>query len=174
MQAIIEKLQNRYSLSDIVEQRANLTFVTVKQTDAVSIITHLRDIEGFTHIVLMTAVDRIEENKFQITYLLHNYDLHSDLGIRVLIDRDNPEMESIHHLWKHTRVFQRELHEMFGINFPGSPDVDVPMLLEGWDGPPPMRRDFDTKKYSEEKFDHRPRNHVEPEKQFRQEMYPED
>ncbi|WP_416208189.1 NADH-quinone oxidoreductase subunit C [Halomonas sp.] len=34
---------------------------------------------------------------------------------------------------------QRELKEMFGIDFPGSPRVDEPFVLESWDDIPPMR-----------------------------------
>ncbi len=174
MKTLIEKLNLHFDLENVKFQRDNLCFATISKEDAVALITHLRDLENFTHLVLLTAVDRIEQNQFQLTYILHNYELKADLGVRVMLPRETPVMVSIHHLWKQARVYQRELHEMFGIDFPGSPDVNVPMILEGWEGVPPMRRDFDTKKYSEETFDHRPRNHVEPERQFKQEMYPED
>jgi NADH-quinone oxidoreductase subunit C len=69
-----------------------------------------------------------------------------------MISRENAEMVSCHNLWKHVETYQRELREMYGINFPGSPGVNDNFILEGWDQIPPMRRDFDTMKYSEETF----------------------
>jgi len=83
-------------------------------------------------------------------------------------------MASIHHLWKQAGTYQRELKEMFGIDFPGSPRVDDSFILEGWDNIPPMRRDFDTKKYSEETFFPRPgRESHDPETYMKSKLYPE-
>ncbi|MGM0407978.1 MAG: NADH-quinone oxidoreductase subunit C, partial [Bacteroidota bacterium] len=121
------------------------------------------------------AVDWIEDNKFQLTYLLNNPEKKSDIGVKVLIDRENPEMESIHHLWKQAKTYQRELREMFGINFPGSPKVDEPFILEGWTDIPPYRRDFDTKKYSEETYFPRPgRSTNDPATYMKQKLYPDE
>jgi NADH-quinone oxidoreductase subunit C len=174
MNKIYEDLSSRFTLSDYHQQRDNLAFVTVEKEQLVAAITYMRDYLKFTHLVMMTSVDWLEQGRFQLTYLLHNYEMHVDFGLKVMLERENPVMDTIHHLWGHARVYQRELHEMFGIDFPGSPGVNVPMILESWQGPPPMRRDFDTKKYSEETFDHRPRQHVEPEDYLRQNLYPED
>ncbi|MDP8231326.1 MAG: NADH-quinone oxidoreductase subunit C [Candidatus Zophobacter franzmannii] len=174
MKTIYEDLNKRFTMSGYKQQRDDLAFVTVDKDQLVNAITYLKDYHKFTHLAFVTAVDWLEENEFQITYLLHNYELKVDLGLKVRLDRDNPTMDTIHHLWKQARVYQRELHEMFGIDFPGSPGVNDPMILESWEGPPPMRRDFDTKKYSEETYDHRERQHIEPEDHLRKQLYPED
>ncbi len=173
MENILKRLQERFGVSDSKQQRPNLLFVTVAARKAVETVTYLRDVEGFKHLVLISAVDYIEQNRFQLTYLLHNYQTHSDMGVRVFIDRENPEMESIHHLWAAAQVYQRELKEMFGINFPGSPRVDEPMILEGWDNIPPMRKDFDSKKYSQETyFPREGRFTIDPIKQMEEKNYP--
>ena len=152
MNDMLEKLDANFSLTKKKVQRDNLVFVTVDKNITVQAITYLRDYEGYRHLVIISAVDHIEKNLFQLTYLLHNYETHTDIGLCVELDRDNPAMDSIHHLWAAARVYQQELHEMFGIDFPGSPRVDEPMILEGWDDIPPMRKDFDTKKYSQETY----------------------
>ena len=174
MKELIKKLKKQFKISEVIYQRDNETFVTVEKIDAVSMITQLRNLEGFTHLVLLTAVDWLEDGYFQLTYLLNNYEKKIDLGVRVKIDRDNAEMNSIHHLWKTAATYQRELREMFGINFPGSPRVDEPFILEGWDNIPPYRRDFDTKKYSEETFFPRPgRTTNDPAEYMKKKLYPE-
>ncbi|RLD14516.1 NADH-quinone oxidoreductase subunit C [candidate division KSB1 bacterium] len=173
MEEILKHLEQRFTVRDKKQQRPNLLFVTVDKKVAVQAVTYLRDYEGFKHLVMISAVDYIEQNLFQLTYLLHNYQLHCDIGVRVELDRENPVMDSIHHLWAAAQVYQREIKEMFGIDFPGSPRVDEPMILEGWDNIPPMRKDFDTKKYAEETyFPREGRFTLDPIKQMEDKNYP--
>lgn len=133
-----------------------LRFVSIEKDGAVAYITHMRDVEGYKHLVFFTAIDYIEDSIFRLTYMLHNYDTHSDVGVQVDIDRTGATMQSIHHLWPHAATYQRELKEMFGIDFPSSPGVDDSFILEGWTEIPPMRREFDTKLYSEKTYFPRP------------------
>jgi|SRR6056297_589757 len=171
----MKDIQAKFKITEIEEQRKDLSFITILKEQAISLITYLRDIKEYKHLVLLTAVDWIEDNHFQLTYLLNNPEKKSDIGVKVLIDRENPEMESIHHLWKQAKTYQRELREMFGINFPGSPKVDEPFILEGWTDIPPYRKDFDTKKYSEETYFPRPgRSTNDPATYMKQKLYPDE
>jgi NADH-quinone oxidoreductase subunit C len=173
MEDILKRMEERFALGEIDRARPDLVFVTVPKPSAAEAVTWLRDYEGFTHLVLVSAVDRIERGIFQLTYLLHNYAKKRDIGVRVEIGRDNAVMDGIHHLWATAAVYQRELKEMFGIDFPGSPRVDEPMILEGWDDTPPMRRDFDTKEYSERTFFPREgRERIDPKTEMEQAAYP--
>jgi NADH-quinone oxidoreductase subunit C len=152
MEEILNILEMRFGASEPRRRRADLVFVTVPAGRAAEAIAWLRDHGEFTHLVMISCVDRIEENLFELVYLLNDPVAFTDIGICVEIDRDEPVMESMHHLWAGVRVYQRELREMFGIDFPGSPGSDEPMILEGWDDIPPMRRDFDTLEYAERTY----------------------
>ncbi|MEA2078158.1 MAG: NADH-quinone oxidoreductase subunit C [Candidatus Marinimicrobia bacterium] len=175
MKALIKRLKQKFNISDPMYQRDNEVFITVKKEDAVSFITHMNKVEGFTHLVLLTAVDWLEDGKFQLTYLLNNNMEKMDVGVQVFLDREQAEMESIHHLWKQAPTYQRELKEMFGIDFPGSPRIDEPFILEGWQEIPPYRRDFDTKAYTEETYFPRPgRKTHDPAEYMKQKLYPEE
>jgi len=175
MKELIDKLSKSFPLKDIVYQRKDLVFVTAEKDMTIGLVTHLRDYEGFTHFVLLSCVDWIEEGVFQLTYLLNNPTEKVDMAIRCNIDRENATMTSAHHLWKHIATFQRELKEMFGIDFPGSPRVDEPFILEGWVDIPPMRRDFDTIKYSHDTYDHRPRPEShDPEEHMKEKLHPKE
>lgn len=175
MKTIIDQFKSSFSAMDIHIQRDDLYFVTVKKELAVPAITWLRDIQDFSHFVFLTAVDWIEDGKFQLTYMLNHPSKHINIGVRTFIDRDNAGMVSAHHLWEQVATYQRELKEMFGIDFPGSPRVDEPFLLEGWDDIPPMRRDFDTLKYSEETYFPRPgRKTEDPAEHMKKNLYPDE
>ncbi len=174
MKELLYRLKGRFSISRVINQRADLIFVTVPKVETVMLLTYLRDIEQYTHLAFLTAVDHIEQNIFQLVYMLHNYESHTDIGVYVELDRENPIMESIHHLWEQAATFQRELKEMFGINFPGSPRVDEPFILEGWQEIPPMRRDFDTLAYSEKTYFPRPgRTTHDPREYMKEKLYPD-
>jgi NADH-quinone oxidoreductase subunit C len=171
----IDNIKKHFQISEIEEQRGDLFFVSIDREETISLVTYLRDYEGFSHFVLLTAVDWIEEGEFQLTYLLNHPEKKLDLGVRTRIDRENATMESAHHLWEHVATYQRELKEMFGIDFPGSPRLDEEFMLEGWDDVPPMRREFDTKQYSEDTYFPRPgRETNDPAEHMKKKLYPDE
>lgn len=178
MNTTIEKtltsLESRFELKDIKQQRDDLVFVTVKKEQLISLLTHMRDNENFTHFVMLSVVDWIEDGVFQLSYILNNPEKHVDIVFRCMIERENASMESAHHLWKQVATYQRELYEMYGIDFPGSPRVHESFILEGWDDIPPMRREFDTKKYSEDTYFPRPgRESKDPKEHMKNKLYPD-
>lgn len=174
MRELHTQLKKLFPLGELTEQRADLAFVTVPQDHVRALLLHLRDKEGFTHLILLTAVDWIEEGQFQLTYLLSNRTRQRALGLRVMIARDNATTQSIHDIWPTAATYQRELREMFGIDFPGSPRVAEEFILEGWNDIPPYRRDFDTLKYAEENFRDRPgRVTHDPAEHMKQQLYPD-
>jgi NADH-quinone oxidoreductase subunit C len=174
MQTLHARLKQQFPLGAFHLQRPDLAFLTVERARLRPLLRLLRDAEGFTHLVLLTAVDWIEDNEFQLTYLVHNRRLARDIGVRVMIPRDAPVMDGIHDLWPTAATYQRELKEMFGIDFPGSPHIDEEFMLEGWVDITPYRRDFDTKRYAEETFEHRAgRGTTDPATYMKQRLYPE-
>jgi len=174
MKKLYKKLNNLFLLGELTQQRDNLAFITIEQEQLRPLLLHLRDKENFTHLVILTAVDWLENNIFQLTYLLSNRKEAIDIGLRLMIPRDNAVMESIHDIWPTAATYQRELREMFGINFPDSPGVDDDFILEGWNDIPPYRRDFDTLKYSKENFSERPgRETRDPAEHMKQQLYPD-
>jgi NADH-quinone oxidoreductase subunit C len=105
--------------------------------------------------------------------MLHSYTRNLDLCVTVEIPRDAASMDTIHHLWPAAVTYEQELAEMFGIDFPGSPRVGESFILESWENMPPMRRDFDTREYSEKTYYERPgRETHDPAEHMRKELYP--
>jgi len=173
MNEMLERLERNFAVTGITERRPGLTTLTVGKDAAEILIRDLRDREGYTHLNFITCIDYIEEGIFTLVYMLHNYDSKDTLSVHVDIGRENAEMTSIHTLWAQAWTYQRELREMYGINFPGSPRLEEDFCLEGWDQIPPMRREFDTKKFSEERFGHREGRHSEvPRDHMKVEFYP--
>jgi NADH-quinone oxidoreductase subunit C len=175
MEETLKILSERFDGKDPRIRRGDLSFISVPKENAVESVMWMRDRGGFTHLVMISCVDRIEDGVFELVYLLNNPGERIDIGICVEIARDGATMESMHHLWAGVRVYQRELREMFGIDFPDSPGVEEPMILEGWDDIPPMRRDFDTLEYAERTYYPREgRSTSDPATEMEERSYPLD
>ena len=173
MDEFLHRLARHFPLERVEQQKPGLAFCYIPKDRAVTFIRELRDREGYTHLAFITATDYIEQSLFTLTYMLHNYDHKTSLGIHVDIDRNNPEMESMHMLWAQVETYVRELYEMYGIVFPGSPRLGQNFCLEGWDEAPPMRREFDIVEYSERMFSSRPgRKTTDPREYMKQALYP--
>ncbi|WP_089725222.1 NADH-quinone oxidoreductase subunit C [Candidatus Thiosymbion oneisti] len=175
MKQLFERLRPLFAVTDFEQRRTDLAFLHIPKDYAEMLIRHLRDHEGFSHLVFFTAVDYIEDGIFRLIYMLHNYATKDTLGVYVDLSRAEPVMTSIHPLWEQAALYQRELKEMFGIDFPGSPGVDEDFLLEGWDEIPPMRREFDTRAYAEKTFFPRAgREKTDPRAHMQAQLYPDE
>jgi len=107
---------------------------------------------GFDHLSMISCVDFIEENEFELVYHLWSYRRRVHAMVKIRIDRERAEFDTLIPLWEHAETYEREIHEMFGVVFHGNHRL-TPFILEDWDGPPPMRRDFNTRNYVKKKID---------------------
>jgi NADH-quinone oxidoreductase subunit C len=173
MNSMLERLSKEFRVTDIIERHPGLTTLTVDKDVAETLLRELRDREGYTHLNFMTAIDYIEQGVFTLVYMLHNYVTKESLSVHVNIDRDNAEMTSIHTLWAQAWTYQRELRELWGIDFPGSPRIEEDFCLEGWDEIPPMRKEFDTVEYCERTFTSRDgRGTIDPREHMAEIIFP--
>jgi len=107
--------------------------------------------DGFEHLSMISCVDWIEEGELELVYHLWSQEKKVHVMAKTRIGREAPRFLSIIPIFRHAQTYERELHEMFGIVFDGNPRL-VPLLLDHWRGPPPMRKDFDLRRYAKETF----------------------
>ncbi len=119
--------------------------------DLNSAILSFLQMEGYRELALLTAVDRINENIFEVVYILFSYEEQVQILVKCAIDRDNPKIQSVHNLWEIAKTYERDVHEFFGIEFVGNDELE-PFFLHNWLDIPPMRKDFDTLEYSRRAF----------------------
>jgi len=123
----------------------------VKKDDVHSVLSLLKS-NGWIQLSYLSAIDWIEENEFEMVYILFNWEKPVHIQIRTRLDRDNASINSILPIFPGCKYYEREAHEFFGIKFPGNPDHEKQLILEEWDDMPPMRKDFDPRAYSDRKF----------------------
>lgn len=95
----------------------------------------------FDYLFCVTGVDW--KTHLSMVYHLTSTIHRHTIVIKSKLDRNNPEIESVAHIWRTAEFNEREAYEMFGIKFLHHPDLRLLILPEGWEGKNPMRKDFE-------------------------------
>ncbi|HHH55232.1 MAG TPA: hypothetical protein ENK91_16335, partial [Bacteroidetes bacterium] len=160
MESLLEKTKDRIGVNfEVLDSKVNIdqkrVDVFVKKENIPSVLLYVKEQMGFKHLMHMSVVDWLEEGEFEIVFFVWAPKEQIKLYIKTRIDRDNPVMENMDTIWPQLNTYEREFKEMYGIEFTGLVAPDE-FILEAWDGPPPMRRDFETDKFAKDNFATRP------------------
>ncbi|MDB5111505.1 MAG: dehydrogenase subunit [Mucilaginibacter sp.] len=73
---------------------------------------------------------------FTIVYHLFSFKRNVFIRLKVALHGDYPSMPSISSLWKNANWYEREIYDMFGINFEGHPHLRRILMPLTWEGHP--------------------------------------
>ena len=96
--------------------------------------------QGF-FIEAVTGVDWIADQQLEVVYDFNHFDELCRVVIRSRLDRNNPEIPTISHIYQGANWHERETHDFFGITFTGHPNLEPLLLPEDADFHP-LRKDF--------------------------------
>jgi NADH-quinone oxidoreductase subunit C len=88
-----------------------------------------------------TAVDWPKRNVIEVVYHLLSYKHRHGIVLKVELDRAAPSVPTVESVWKTANWFEREIWDLFGVGFPGHPDLRRIMLPDDWIGHP-LRKDY--------------------------------
>jgi NADH/F420H2 dehydrogenase subunit C len=95
---------------------------------------------GFGRLGMLTAVDR--GDTLEIVCRLHSMKLQAAMFLKCNVPKDDPRAESLVDLWPAANWPEREVYDLFGIEFVGHPDLKRILLPEDWEGHP-LRKDYE-------------------------------
>ena len=139
-QEILEKLKSKF---EILESKEDLGILNanVKPGDIRSVIIMLKEELGFDQLSFVSAIDWIENTIVEAVYQLCTTHSADKVVIRVKLERNKPEIETICDIFKTAEWHERETFEMFGINFLNHPDMTKLLLPDDVDKP--LLKDFE-------------------------------
>lgn len=147
---MIELKAQLETISLELEQKNDILYkVVVESKEVQSLLIKFSNLYGYILLDAISCRDDIEDGVFTLTYCMQTEKKDHIVMVQTSIARENATMDSMHELWSQAEIIEREIHEMFGVDFPGHPSL-IEMNLEYWDAMPPMRRDFDTLAYVNE------------------------
>ena len=136
------------AIEEVIEYRGDTTIVVPRKVLR-SVAEQCRDTEELKFDLLTdaTALDRYPlEPRFELNYQLVSIPLKQKLCIRVKLSVSDPVVDSLVPVWKGANWLEREIFDMFGIQFTGHPDLRRILLPDDWEGHP-LRKDYPVEGY---------------------------
>ena len=95
----------------------------------------------FDYLFCLTCVDW--KTHLTMVYHLSSTSHRHNIVVKSKLDIAKPEIETVCDIWRTAELHEREVYEMFGVNFINHPDLRLLILPDGWEGRNPLRKDFE-------------------------------
>jgi NADH-quinone oxidoreductase subunit C len=137
MDTITEKMKEFGTVEQVRKNRIRVKTVPDKIHDA---ITTSQEVLGFDRLITISTIDNGET--FELLYhLIGSHRIIISLAID--LPRDKPVTPTTSDLLPPAGIYERQIHDLFGITFTGHPDLKKIILNEDWPGNEyPLRKDW--------------------------------
>jgi NADH-quinone oxidoreductase subunit C len=141
LEPIVKALQEKFGSA--LEEFRGEVHVFVRPEQIVAALTLLRDEHEFELLSAMTATDYWPQQspRFHVIYQLSSLAKNVTLQLRVPVNGNQPKVPTATRMYDVANWRERELLDMFGIEFEGHPDPRRILMPEGTEGHP-LRKDF--------------------------------
>lgn len=144
-ETIISSLTSAFpdALSDAKVESSIRVGAKVNKDRVKEVCQYLKDTLEFDHLSSETAVDYIKDNEIEIVYHIASYNHPVLMTLKARLPRDNPEIRSIVPVYWNANWYEREVYELFGVNYIDHPDLRPLVLFPGMLGDMPLRKDYE-------------------------------
>ena len=140
---MFNEIKKRFATDDVEVKRNDLYKVGIRHHRLFELIHMIGNEYEYKTLNAIACTDWIEEGHFALTYMLTTLDRKHTFMVQTMINRENAHIKTLSHEFKQAQIMERDLHEMYGINFIGNENLKE-LSLENWVHTPPLRREFDT------------------------------
>ncbi len=139
---VIENFKAKFKsvIQEIAVKNQKRIIVTVTPDSITDVADYLYREEGYRFIIASALHTK---KGFEIHYHFSKDAIGLVLNIHVILDKDNPQIESLSNLFNASNWIEREMHELFGINFLHHPNQEKLISEGNWaEGVYPLRKEF--------------------------------
>jgi len=138
---MVEKYRSQYGSALEGQTYLGQNYLRVKNELIPNILRLRRDEEKFDYCVDITAVHYPQrEKQFDVVWILYSFARNERVRVTTQI-ADGASIPSSVSIWTTANWLEREVYDMFGIQFDGHPDLKRILLPDGWKGFP-LRKDY--------------------------------
>jgi NADH-quinone oxidoreductase subunit C len=138
---MVEKYKSQYGSALEALTYLGQNYLIVDRSLIPDILRLLRDSEQFDYCVDVTAVHYPKrEKQFDVIWILYSFSRNERMRVKTQI-ADGASIPSCVSIWATANWLEREVYDMFGIQFEGHPDLKRILLPDGWKGHP-LRKDY--------------------------------
>ena len=109
----------------------------IDRTHLVAVCRFLRDQLGFDLLSCISGVDMLDH--LETVYHMRSTTRGQLLQLKVRLDFEKPEVDSIASVWPTANWLERETYDLFGIRFAGHPDLRRMLLDDDFEGHPLLK-----------------------------------
>ncbi len=109
----------------------------IERTNLVAACRFLRDQLGFDLLSCISGVDMLDH--LETVYHMRSTTRGQLLQIKVRLDHEKPEVDSVVSVWPTANWLERETYDLFGIKFEGHPDLRRMLLDDDFEGYPLLK-----------------------------------
>ncbi len=109
----------------------------IDRENLVAVCRFLRDQLGFDLLSCISGVDMLDH--LETVYHVRSITRQQLLQLKVRIDREKPEVDSVVSVWPTANWLERETYDMYGIRFAGHPDLRRMLLDDDFEGYPLLK-----------------------------------
>lgn len=122
------------------------TIVFIDGENALDVFRWLRDTpeQAYNYLIDVTAVEHREpERPLEVVYFLFSLTHKIQLCVKIALPKDRElAVDSVVPLWRGADWLEREVFDLFGIEFRGHPDLRRILMWETYAEGHPLRKDF--------------------------------
>lgn len=137
----VTKLEAQYA--DAISHKRifhDQTTLEITKANLKRVLSFFKD-AGYEVLMDLSAVDYIEPEKHTlVVYFLHDPTNYERVRISLSAARDEV-IPSVTDLWAGAAWYEREVYDLFGVNFEGHPDMKRLLMPDDWIGHP-LRKDY--------------------------------
>jgi NADH-quinone oxidoreductase subunit C len=116
--------------------RGEVTLIVPRER-VLEVLSHLRDVQQFDMLADETCVDYYpREPRFGILYQLYSIKRNLRVRVKVMLSEYDASVPSAVSIYRNANWLEREVYDLFGINFEGHPDQRRILLPPDWEGHP--------------------------------------
>ena len=141
LEKIVQVLQEKAGAT--YEEFRDELHIFINAEQIVDALTFLRDEHEFSLLSVLTAVDYWpqENPRFHVVYQLTSLTQNMTIQLRVPVNGGQPRVPTAAHVFEVANWREREVSDMFGVEFEGHPDPRRILMPEDWEGHP-LRKDY--------------------------------
>ncbi len=143
MDEVLKKINDRFGdkVLKVEKKSSRRAYVEIYPRDIVEVVRYMFKDLGL-RFNIASAVDDFD--KIEILYHFAYDPSGLIVSVRTMLnDKDNPSIDTVTHVMKAAWWIEREIHELFGVNFEGNQDMRRLLLPDDWPQDVyPMRKSF--------------------------------
>ncbi len=95
-----------------------------------------------TYFDMLSCITGIDTGStIEIVYVLYSIPYNTRVMVKIALSREHPEVDSVADIWRSANWLEREVFDMFGVDFKNHPDLRRILMPADWEGFP-LRKDY--------------------------------